>query len=169
MKRIRLSLTGIGEVLTESAEKKLEQGETFKTPTCDNGQTADWYEDMAIPIPPELEKRLKEQNNGVELEDEDFEQVTSDIVVYEDQIKLLVTDDEFTTIFLHDGLTITVLETSEEIDYYIDYMERSQFEKIRDYILSFYRRIKWKLKGQKKVNLNEILSRPENQPDYVAT
>ncbi len=150
MKRIRLSLTGIGEVLTESAEKKLEQGESFKVPTCDNGQTADWYEDMAIPIPPELEKRLKEQNNGVELEDEDFEQVTSDIVVYEDQIKVMVTDDEFTTIFLQDGLTITVLETSEEIDFYLDFLTRTWWEKLRDSFSLFFRRIKNKFKKSPK-------------------
>lgn len=166
MKRIRLSLTGIGEVLTEAAEKRLEKGESYQTPTCSNGRTAEFYDDIGIPIPPDLEAKLKQKDKGIELEDTDFEAVTSDVILYEDQIKVMVTDDEFTTIFLSDGLTITVLETSEEIDYYLDFLHRTWFEKIKDSVFMFFRRIKWKIKGTKKVNLEDILSRPENQPDY---
>lgn len=139
MKRIRLSLTGVAEVVTEAAEKKLEKENSV--PRCDAGHTREFYEDLNVPEH-KLPKELLEREKGVELEDEDFEQVTSDIVVYESEIKLMVTDDEFTTIFLQDGLTITVLETSEEIDYYLDYMERNWFEKIRDSVLAFFRRIK---------------------------
>jgi len=144
MKRIRLSLTGVGEVLKESAEKKLEKESSI--PRCDSGHTREFYEDLNIPenkIPKELIER--EKNQDVELEDDDFEMVTSDIIVYEDQIKFMVTDDEFTTIFLNDGLNLTVLETSEEIDYYIDFMERTWFDKLKDSISFFIRRIKNKL------------------------
>lgn len=145
MKRVRLSLTGIGEVLKESAEKKLEQEEkSYQTPTCSNGKTAEFYDDIGIPLPQDLVDKLKEQNKNIELEDDDFEMVTSDIVIYESEIKLMVTDDNFTTIFLKDGLTITVLETSEEIDYYIDFMERTWFDKFKDSISLFFRRIKIK-------------------------
>lgn len=167
MKRIRLSLTGIGEVLTEAAEKRLEKGDSYQTPTCSNGKTVEFYEDIGIPIPSELIDKLKKQEKGTELEDEDFEMVTSDILVYEDQIKLLVTDDEFTTIFLNDGLTITVLETTEEIDFYLDFLHRTWFEKLKDSVYLFFRRIKWKIKWHKEVDLDEILSRKENQIDYV--
>lgn len=169
MKRIRLSLTGVAEVVTEAAEKKL--GKDNSVPRCDSGHTREFYEDLNIPedrIPKELIEREKSQDQEVELDDEDFETVTSDIIVYADQIKLMVTDADFTTLFLHDGITLQVLETSEEIDYYLDYMERNQFEKIRDSIQAFFRRIKWKLKGYKKVDYKEILARPENQPDYIA-
>lgn len=160
MKRIRLSLTGIGEVLTEAAEKKLEKGESYQIPTCSNGKTAEWYEDMAIPIPSDLEAKLKQKDRGVELEDDDYEAVTSDIILYEDQIKVMVTDEDFTTIFLNDGLTITVLETSEEIDYYLDFLHRTWFEKTKDSIYMFFRQIKWKIQGKKKVDLEELLARP---------
>lgn len=149
MKRIRLSLTGIGEVLTEAAEKRLEKGESYQTPTCSNGRTAEFYDDIGIPIPPDLEAKLKQKDKGIELEDTDFEAVTSDVILYEDQIKVMVTDDEFTTIFLSDGLTITVLETAEEIDYYLDFLHRNWFEKSKDSIFMFLRRIKWKIQGKK--------------------
>lgn len=164
MKRIRLSLTGIGEVLKESAEKKLENENSI--PRCDAGHTREFYEDLNVPEH-KFPKELLEREKGTELEDEDFEMVTSDILVYEDQIKLLVTDDEFTTIFLNDGLTITVLETTEEIDFYLDFLHRTWFEKIKDSVYLFFRRIKWKINGHKEVDLDEILSRKENQIDYI--
>jgi len=150
MKRIRLSLTGIAEVVTEAAEKKLEKEDSYQVPTCDNGLTEEQYQDLGIPLPDSLVQKLKKLEYGVELEDEDFEQVTSDIVVYEDQIKVMVTDDEFTTIFLQDGLTITVLETSEEIDFYLDFLTRTWFEKLRDSVSLFFRRIKNKFKKSPK-------------------
>ncbi len=139
-KRIRLSLTGVGEVLTEAAEKKLEKGDSYQTPTCDNGKTASWYEDMAIPLPDSLLEKLKQQDEGVELEDEDFEVVTSEVVVYEDQIKLILSDSDFTTIFLHGGITITVLETPDEIDSYLSFLERGWFERVKDEVYFFFRR-----------------------------
>lgn len=151
MKRIRLSLTGCGEVLKESAEKKLEQVDnSYQTPTCSNGKTAEFYDDIGIPLPQDLVDKIKNQSRGIEFSDDDYESVTTDIVVYEDEIKLMITDDEFTTIFLRDGLTITVLEEAEAIDDYISYMQRSQFTKFVNYISYFFRRIKnkyiWKNK-----------------------
>ncbi len=169
MKRIRLSLTGVAEVVTEAAEKKL--GKDNSVPRCDSGHTREFYEDLNIPedrIPKELIEREKSQDQEIELDDEDFEMVTSDVLLWEDQIKVMVTDAEFTTIFLQDGITIQVLETVEEIDYFLDYLQRNQFEKIRDYVLFLFRRIKWKLKGYKKPNYQEIINRAENQLNYVA-
>src|SRR6187402_1122487 len=128
MKRTRLYLTGIGEILTESAEKKIEQGESHKIPTCDGGKTADWYEDMALDIPPELEERLKVQDKGITLEDEDFEETYSQVVVYEDQIKFIVTDYTGTTVFLDGDISVTVTETADEIDEYLDYLHRTEWE-----------------------------------------
>ncbi len=135
-KRIRLNLTGVGEVLKESAEKKLESNNSV--PRCDSGHTREFYEDLNIPenkIPKELLEREKNQDKEIELEDDDFEMVTSDVLIYEDQIKVMVTDADFTTVFLHDGLTLTVLETVEEIDFYLSFLERSALQKIRDYVL----------------------------------
>lgn len=148
MNRKRILLTGIGSQLTESAEKKLDEKESYKTPTCSNGKTSEWYEDIGIPIPKDLEQKLKEQDQGVELDDEDYEEVHSEVMVYLDQIKLMVEDDEVTTIFLEGDLRITVLETVEEIDFYLDFIERSEFAKLKDLLSMFFAKIFGRFKNK---------------------
>lgn len=148
-------LTGFGEILKESAEKKLEQGNSSKTPTCDNGKTAEWYEDMALPIPRELEERLDKQDGVIQLEDEDFEEIYTEIMVYSEDIKLAVTDRGLTTVFLKDDLTITVIETAEEIDDYLSYLEMNWFDRLRVDFSLFIRGIKLKL-GLIKIKEEEL-------------
>ena len=65
MKRIKLRLTGVSDVITEAAEKKLEKGETYQVPTCNNGKTAEFYDDIGIPLPPDLVEKLKKQEKIV--------------------------------------------------------------------------------------------------------
>jgi len=148
MKRYRILLTGVGSQLTELAEKKLDEKESYKIPTCSNGKTASWYEDIGIPIPSDLAQKLKEQEQGVELDDEDYEEVHSDIMVYTDEIKLIVSDYEGTTIFLKDDLRITVLESVEDIDLYLDFIERSWFTKQKDLFSMFFAKIFGRFKNK---------------------
>ena len=129
MKRIKLRLTGVSDVITEAAEKKLEKGETYQVPTCNNGKTAEFYDDIGIPLPPDLVEKLKKQDKGIELSSEDFEEEYSDISIYDDEIVFKVTDAEGTVLFVRGGHTLQVLETVDEIDSYIDYMSLSSFEK----------------------------------------
>lgn len=140
MKRIRLHLTGVAEVITELAEKKLEKAEDFQIPVCSNGKNADFYDDIGIPLPPDLVEKLKNQDKGVELKPEDFEEEYSDISIFDDEILFKVTDVNGTVLFVKGGYTLQVLETVDEIDSYIDYMSRNWLEKIRDYVLFFFRR-----------------------------
>lgn len=146
MRRKRLLLTGVGSQLTESAEKKLDEKESYQIPTCSNGKTEEWYIDIGIPIPSDLVQKLKEQDKGVKLDDEDYEEVHSDIMVYVDQIKLMVEDEEVTTIFLEGDLRITVMETVDEIDFFIDYIERSWFTRQKDLFSMFFAKIFGSLK-----------------------
>jgi len=153
MKRKRLYLTGFGEVLKESAEKKLENNE-YSVPRCDSGHTREFYEDLNIPedrIPKELKERESQQGGVVKLEDDDFEEIYTEIMVYLDEIRLVVTDRGLTTVFLKDDLTITVTETCDEIDSYIDYLEMTKWEHLKVYFRSFIRRVKIKL-GIKTIN-----------------
>lgn len=130
MKKIKLSLTGCGSVLTEAAEKKLETQEDYQIPTCDNGKNADWYDDMNIPLPDSLVKKIKQQETGVELKDEDFEEVYSDVSLYESDILLMIEDEDLTTIFLRNSdIRLTVLETVEDIDDYISYLSLNSFQR----------------------------------------
>ena len=150
MKRQRLLLTGLGAVLTEEAKKKLEDIE-------EDSLSAEQRENLGLPA-------LKEQE--VALEDEDYEDVHSEVMVYVDQIQLMSGDVDATIIFLKDGITVTVTESVDEIYSYIDYLERGWFERQKDSLNRFWWRLKMRIKGEKKVDLEDILSRPENQPDY---
>ena len=150
MKRQRLLLTGLGAVLTEEAKKKLEDIE-------EDSLSAEQRENLGLPA-------LKEQEAA--LEDEDYEEVYSEVMVYVDQIQLMSGDVDATVIFLKDGITVTVTETVEEIYNYIDYLERGWFERQKDSVFRFWWQLKMRMGGEKKVNLEEILSLPENQPDY---
>lgn len=150
MKRQKLLLTGLGAVLTEEAKKKLEEIE-------EDSLSAEQRENLGLPA-------LKEQE--VALEDEDYEEAYSEVMVYVDQIQLMSGDVDATVIFLKDGITVTVTETVEEIYNYIDYLERGWLERQKDSVFRFWWRLKMKIRGEKKVNLEDILSRPENQPDY---
>lgn len=140
MKRIKLHLTGVSSVITEAAEKRLETSDNYQIPTCDNGKNAEFYDSIGIPLPDSLVKKIKQQEKGVELKDEDFEEQYSNISLYEDEIVFKVTDSEGTTIFVKGGYTLEVLETVDEIDEYIDFESRNWMDKIRDYFLFFFRR-----------------------------
>lgn len=142
MKKIKLRLTGVGETLTQAAEKKLEQSEDYQVPTCKNGLTEEQYIDLGVKLPEDLVQKLKEQDKGVELEDQDFEEIYSDISIYNTDILFKVSDEEVTTIFVKGGYTLSVLETCDEIDEYEELMSRNWLEKIRDYFLFFFRRKK---------------------------
>lgn len=140
-KRIRLRLTGIGETLTESAEKKLEEAEdNILEPTCENGKSLSWYEDMAIKPPKDLVDKLKEFESGVKLEDDDYEEVYSDVSLYEDEILFKVTTEDKTTLFIKGGFTINVLESCEEIDLYVDFHNLSWIDKKYLLFLNLFRR-----------------------------
>ena len=146
MKRQKLLLTGLGAVLTEEAKKKLEEVE-------EDSLSAEQRENLGLPA-------LKEQE--VALEDEDYEDVYSEVMVYVDQIQLMSGDVDATVIFLKDGITVTVTESVDEIYSYIDYLERGWFERQKDSLNRFWWRLKMRMMGEKKVDLEDILSRPEN-------
>lgn len=130
MKKIKLHLTGCGTVLTEAAEKKLETGEDYQVPTCKNGLTEEQYIDLGVKLPEDLVEKIKQQEESVKLEDQDFEEVYSDISLYAEDILLMVQDEDLTTIFLRElDVRFTVLETIEEIESFIDYLSLSTFQK----------------------------------------
>lgn len=143
MKRKRLLLTGFGEVLKESAEKRLENQEN-SLPRCDAGHTREFYEDLNVPEN-KFPKELLEREKASVVEDDDFEEVYTEIMVYLDDIKLAVTDRDLTTVFLNDDLTITVTETVDEIDSYIDYLEMTSWDRFKADFNIFLRRMKIKL------------------------
>ena len=123
MKRIRLKLTGIGEVLTKEAQEKLESVEdvsVFEDLTCEAGRTRQQYEDLGMKIPKDSLEKERNFDKGIMLDDEDFENLEYPVRIYEDEIVGYVSPDNETTIFTKTGLTFTVKETVEEIDELIE-------------------------------------------------
>lgn len=133
--RLRLCLTGVGERLTDEAEKKLDDSEdNISEPVCDAGRTVEDYISMGFPqdkIPKELIQRQKDFELGIELGDEDYVEVLSEVIVYEDEITNITQDVETETslIFLRNLITVRVLETPFEIDSMIDYLRMSWFDR----------------------------------------
>lgn len=152
-KRVRITLTGVGEVVVEKNKDKQDG-----VPRCDNGYDREFYEELGVPenkIPQELKDR-----EGVTSTEEDglVEEIYSEVVLFCDQIKCLVEDpDGYTTIFLDDGLMITVTESALEIDSYLDYMEMSWFEKKKAIFDTFLLKLKWN-RSEEKAKLDAILS-----------
>jgi hypothetical protein len=124
MKRIRLKLTGLGEVLTKDAQEKLDSmDDGILEPTCEDGRTVQEYIDLGFPqdkIPKDLLEKQKAFDEGIELEDEDYEILEDPVRLYEDEIVGYVRSEDITMIFTKTGLTFSVKETVEEIDELID-------------------------------------------------
>lgn len=118
-----LKLTGVGEVLTKEAQEKLDKENTtvvFEDLTCENGKKRSWYEDMGMNVPKDLIEKEKNFENGIELEDEDYESLETPLRIYEDEIVAYVTSEDTTLIFTRTGITFTVRETVEDIDRLIE-------------------------------------------------
>jgi len=146
MKRQKLLLTGLGETLTKEAQEKLNketQGvSTIEDLTCENGRTREQYENLGMRVPDDLIEKEKNFEVGIKIEDEDYEEVYSEVLVFVDQIRLIVEDDVSTVLFLNDGLTVNVVETRDEIFSYIEYLERGWFDRFKDSVSNFFREIK---------------------------
>ena len=123
MQRLRLKLTGRGEILTKEAQEKLDkenEAVMFEDLTCDAGRTREQYESLAMKVPQDLIEKEKNFEKGIDLTDDDFEVLEYPARIYEDEIIGYVTSEDDTVIFVKTGLTFTVKETVEEIDELID-------------------------------------------------
>lgn len=147
MKRIKLRLTGVADVITEAAKKKLKSTDIYQVPTCKNGLTEEQYIDLGVKLPEDLIAKIKQQEEGIPLEDGDFEETYSAISIFDDKILFKVANLGETVLFVKGGYTLTVLETIDDIDDFVEYMSRNWLEKIKDYFLFiFHRKINNKYK-----------------------
>lgn len=143
-KRIRLNLTGVGSVVVDKENK------SDGIPRCNNGFTREFYEDLGL-VEDKIPQEIKDKEKAQDDEEIEVEEVYSDVIIFYDQIKLIIEDDEgYTTIFLEDGLMVEVVETALEIDSYIDYIQMSWIEKQFLLFKSFFAELKWKLSKENK-------------------
>ena len=148
MTRKTITLTGVGNVLTKEAEEKL-FNKSNSPPTCDNGRTREFYEDLGLSVE-DIPQSLKDKELAYdEEEDLEVEEVFSDVIVFIDEIALIVQDDPldeddkvYTQIFLKNNLKTSVAESAIEIIDLIDFINRNWFERVRDNIRYFFSRKK---------------------------
>ncbi len=108
-----------------------------------------------------------DEEGNIFLNPEELEYEFMDLVMPKDSIDFILDHEEIgSLIYTKAGNVVHAEETCEDLFYYIGLLEMSWWEKIKISVLSFLRRIKNKVKGVKEVDLNELLARPENQPDY---
>lgn len=114
-----LYLTTVKSELTEAAEKRLDELDEEYEPTCSNGRTREWYEDMNIKIPQDLLDKEKSINKGVDLTDEDFNYTLTDSLVNLKDFVLAVDNGEScedgAVVYIRNKMTYNVVECSAEI------------------------------------------------------
>jgi hypothetical protein len=130
--RNRIFLTGVGEVLKKEVEEKLDtlEEESDENVKCDNGNTKAFYDELGVDLPEDLVEKLEARNKSFSFGDDDYEEVYSDVLIYEDDIKFVLTGETGTIVYLKGNIRIGVLETVEEIDDYLSYYHMSFLEKL---------------------------------------
>ena len=182
----RLYLTAVITVPSEEGQKRIDEAiqkenvsayvqEVFRD---EHGHTREFYEDVAGKVPKgfaEAEKEFYSNTQQSEIDEDGLmflkpEELEYQFVDYLVPLKKIVdiTDTlEFgSIIILENGTSVHVEESVEEINYIIYLMEMSTLDKISDKLKDFWRKIKYKITGKRKLTYQEIIDLPENQPEY---
>jgi len=153
-------LTEVVTVLSEKGEKRLNSVNNKGQAKDENGYTAEWFRDMGIRPPKHLEEQenIDDSNDEyIELKEGEFTYQFVEIIVDLQKIYKVTNVDDFGSIIeLDNGEAVRIEETVEDVFFIIAYAQRGWFEKLKDSVSIFFRRIKCKLQGKKKVDLDEI-------------
>ena len=182
----RLYLTAVITVPSEEGQKRIDEAIQKENDLSFNqevfrdefGRTRESYEDMGVQLPKgftEAEKEFYGNSQQSEIDEDGLmflkpEELEYQFVDYLIPLKKIVdiTDTlEFGSIIILDnGTSVHVEESVEEINYMIYLMEMSILDKVTDKLKYFWRKIKYKITGKKKLTYQEIIDLPENQPEY---
>ncbi len=118
MKRNRLQLIGLGEVLKNEIQEIVdnERDLFFEDLTCENGRTREDYENLGIKIPKDLIEKEKAFDKEEDFDDDDYEFVEYPCTIFEDEIVGFVESEKQTTIYLRNGLAFKVKNSVFEIN-----------------------------------------------------
>lgn len=136
-----LRLTALQKDLTVEAVEKIRQykdSEDEDDIVDSNGKTREYYENIGIPVSPEILDREKNIKSLDLDEDTDYEWTAAEAIVDLKQFKFAVDveedPDDGSVVYLKEGLSIQVAESSEEIYGQITYLNRSLWEKFQGWI-----------------------------------
>lgn len=119
-------------ILTEEAQKRAEEfeDEYYEEPTDSKGWTREKYNDLGMKVPQELIDKEKELSKGLEFNDEDYEDFYSECAIKPSQIIMTIEDaDGGTTIYLKNGIYVSVEEDVDEVQAQMWRVNRSWWEK----------------------------------------
>lgn len=118
MKRNRLQLIGLGEVLKKEIQEIVdnERDLFFEDLTCENGRSREDYENLGIKIPKDLIEKEKAFDKEEDFDDDDYEFVEYPCTIFEDEIVGFVENEKQTTIYLRNGLAFKVKNSVFEIN-----------------------------------------------------
>lgn len=168
----RLYLTAVITVPSEEGQRRIDEAlekQSYSTVQEtvyrdeDGKSREDWEDILSGKVPngfAEAEKEFYSKNQSSEISEDGYMTLAPEEIDYAflDFILPLrefvsVTDTlEFGSLVKEQDGTIThVQETAEEINYYIEYLNRSKWQVLKDDFSSFFRRIKYRLQNKKKV------------------
>lgn len=110
-----IRLTTITKVLTEAAEKKLDELQNQYMTGEQDPHEEDMWSRLGIPRP-EGEDDSFDEPGGITFEDSDFENVEGYALVKPSRIDLILQKEEGSEVFLESGKSFTAKETPEEIE-----------------------------------------------------
>ena len=153
--------------LTSVLTLPIEKGEQkIKEATEEDGGHID-YESMGIRAP--KGKPIIDENGHISLLEDEIEYAGVSAVLNIDEFSSCVDNEKIgSVIYTKDGGELWVHETVEEVSDYVEYLTLSDFSKwwigFKISVKSF--RFSNLFRRKRKISLEEILSRPENQIDY---
>lgn len=150
-----LYLTSVLAIPNELGEQKIKEA------TDDDGGHID-YESLGIRAP--KGKPTVDEDGNIRLLEHEVEYTGVGCILNLDEFSSCVNNEKLgSVVYTKDGGELWVFQDVEEISDYIEYISLSSFERwwigFKIFVSNLFRR-------KLKVNLEEILSRPENQPDY---
>ena len=169
----RLYLTAVITVPSEEGQKRIdealekESSGIQKVFRDDYGRSRGDYEEMNMRIPSYFDEEEAEfyknspkseisEDGYMTLPPEELDYAFLDFVLPMREFVSATDTLEFGSLVKEqDGTTTHVQETAEEINFYIDYLNRSKWQVFKDDFNSFFRRIKYRFQNKKKVNFLE--------------
>ena len=135
----RLYLTSYTVVPNEKGEEKVKKANKQEDGEHIQGSRA-WYESLGVKPPKDLEEdKVEIDSEGyVSLNEDEVEVIGSVVIVKLNDFSMVIDDEEFTAVWLNNGTFVRVQESALEIDFQIDQLNKSFFQKTLSYIKNIW-------------------------------
>jgi len=147
----KLYLTSVKRILNDAAQKRLDEFEAqddYNSPKDDYGRDYGWYMEAGIPVPKELEDQSKDY---IDFKDEDYDEFEADAIIRQSDFLMAIDDIEYgSTVYLLNGITVSVFEDAETINMQIWYNDLKWYERLKLKIEELINKLKWNKKSKTK-------------------